>query len=67
MTRNVGFTEWKVRVAAGAVLIVLSVFMHWHPAVDVLLLVVGIVLLATGVLRYCPVNQLLGRGTGEER
>lgn len=67
MTRNVGFTEWKVRVAAGIALIVLSVFMHWSPAVDTVLLVAGIVLAATGILRYCPVNQLLGRGTGEGR
>lgn len=64
LTPNVGGKERQIRIAAGAVLLVLAVMagMWW-------LGLVGAVLLASGILRYCFINQLLGRNTcpAEER
>ena len=58
LTPNVGGRERQIRIAAGAVLLVLAViFKMWWLGL------VGAVLLASGILRYCFINQLLGRNT----
>ena len=62
---NVGGTEQTVRFVIGAVLI-MAAAVHTTP-VTMLLGVVGVVLLATGALRYCPINTMLKRNShGDE-
>lgn len=63
MRRNVGRLEWKLRAAAGIVLLAAAFFIEWPDAWEGAGAIVGAVLLATAWLRYCPVNHLLRRDT----
>ncbi|HHJ40096.1 MAG: hypothetical protein AXA67_07680 [Methylothermaceae bacteria B42] len=56
--RNIGDKEQKIRYGIGALLIFISLFLG-----SVILLMTGIVLLATGYTRWCPINSGLGRNT----
>ncbi len=64
MRRNVGPLEWKVRAVAGVLLLASAFFIEWKDWWEVVPVVLGLVLLATGLTRYCPVNQLFGRRAG---
>lgn len=66
MTRNVGRLEWKLRVAAGIVLIAAAFFVEWPDAWEAVPTFLGAALVVTGLARYCPLNQLLGRRTGQQ-
>lgn len=58
ITPNVGGRERQIRIAAGAVLLLLAFIVKaWWLGL------LGLILLASGVLRYCFINQLLGRNT----
>jgi Protein of unknown function (DUF2892) len=55
---NVGDKEKKYRLYGGAALIVLSIF-----TASIALLVIGMVLVATGFMGFCPVYAGLGKNT----
>ncbi len=55
---NVGNNEKKIRLAAGAVLIFISLFLA-----DIFLLILGLVLVATGYTGWCPAYSGFGRNT----
>jgi len=55
---NVGDKEKKYRLYGGAALIVLSIF-----TASIALLVIGMVLVATGFSGFCPVYAGLGKNT----
>lgn len=55
---NVGLKEQKIRYGAGSALLLLSVFLGNIP-----LLVLGIVLVATGFTRWCPVYSGLHKSS----
>jgi hypothetical protein len=55
---NVGEKEKKYRLYGGAALIVLSIF-----TASIALLVIGMVLVATGFSGFCPVYAGLGKNT----
>lgn len=57
--RNVGRTDKNIRIAAGAVLIILGLFF----AKSVLLTLIGAAVLATGVFSFCGLYTLLGMNT----
>ena len=65
MKANVGTTDRAVRVIAGIVLIALAVFGTIGPWLytGIVLLVVGIVLLVTALVRWCPAWALFGLNT----
>lgn len=58
MTRNVGWVDKWLRIAAGVLLLALGLFgpLGWWGAI-------GIVPLATGLVGNCPVYGLLGFNT----
>jgi hypothetical protein len=57
MTRNVGGLDRMLRIAAGLVLLALSFGpLGWWG-------LIGLVPLATGLIRWCPVYPLLGLNT----
>jgi hypothetical protein len=58
---NVGIKDRNIRYGAGAVVLLLSVFLG-----DIFLLVIGGILVATAFLRWCPVYSGLSRSTVEE-
>lgn len=55
---NVGEQEKKNRLIAGSVLLVISIF-----TASTLLLLIGIVLVASGYKQMCPINSALHRNT----
>ncbi len=59
---NIGEKEKKYRLYGGAALLVISLFI---PGGEVLLLLVGLVLVATGYSGWCPVYSGLNKNTGE--
>jgi hypothetical protein len=67
MTRNVGRLEWKLRAAAGIVLLAIALFIELPEAWEALPGVLGAIVLLTAIARYCPVNQLLGIRTRDPR
>jgi cytochrome b subunit of formate dehydrogenase len=58
LEHNVGEKEKKYRLYAGAALLVISIF-----TAQVLLLLVGLVLVATGFTGKCPIYSGLGKNT----
>lgn len=63
MEKNVGGMDRNIRLGAGAVLIVLSLFGIIGP--KWLFLIVGVVLLATGFMNFCPAYKLIGMNTNK--
>ncbi len=61
MRRNVGGIDRAARIGFGIALLVLS-YTGVFPAMIPMVVgyVVGIILLATSAIGYCPVNQLIG-------
>jgi len=57
---NVGEKEKKMRLIAGAVLLFISLF-----TASVILLLLGVILVATGYTKVCPVYSALDRNTCE--
>ena len=55
---NVGEKEKKYRMYAGAALIAISIF-----TASIALLLIGLVLVATGIFGFCPINAGLNRNT----
>lgn len=55
---NVGEKEKKYRLFGGAALIVISIF-----TASIALLLIGLVLVATGFTGFCPINAGLNRNT----
>lgn len=59
LERNVGRNDKNIRIAVGALLIIVGLFF----AKSVLLTLIGIVVLATGLLSFCALYTLLGMNT----
>ena len=57
--RNVGRTDKNIRIAAGIVLLIIGMFF----AKSFLLTLLGSILLATGIISFCPVYNFLGKST----
>jgi Protein of unknown function (DUF2892) len=55
---NVGLKEKKYRLYAGAALLVVSIF-----TAQIVLLLIGLVLVATGYSGWCPAYSGLGKNT----
>ncbi len=63
MKTNVKGLERVVRIAAGAVILGQAIGGYSVFEMGVLDEVVGVVLLGTGILAYCPVKSVLGLGS----
>ncbi|MCS6897380.1 MAG: DUF2892 domain-containing protein [Nitrospira sp.] len=63
MTCNVGGIERPIRIVAGLLLIGVGALVELPPVGMGILLTVGVVLLVTGVIQYCPLTSLLGINT----
>ncbi len=61
MTKNVGKIDRNIRLAAGAVLIVLGILSQ-----QVLVTLIGAVLVATGAIRICPAYSLFKISTAKD-
>ncbi len=64
MTTNVGTTDRLIRLVAAVVAVIVAFAVGIASAGGIILLIVGIVLAATALLRFCPIYRLFGIGTG---
>jgi hypothetical protein len=54
MKCNVGKTEKTIRIAIGVIIILLGLyFKSWSG-------IIGIAPIVTGIMRYCPLNEVIG-------
>jgi uncharacterized membrane protein HdeD (DUF308 family) len=63
MACNVGGVERTLRLSLGLALVIVGILMTGSPWTTAILLVIGGILVLTGVVRYCPVNALVGRNS----
>lgn len=64
MTTNVGSTDRIVRLVAAAVALLVAFFgVGASSTLGIVLIVVGIVLAVTGIVRFCPIWRVLGVNT----
>jgi sugar phosphate permease len=65
MKENVGTVDRSLRVVFGIALF----FVGWlgdDGALSMVLLVVGLVLIVTGLMSHCPIYSIMGKSTVEE-
>jgi hypothetical protein len=68
MERNVGKYDKAIRIGLGASLIIMGLpfagggFANW---LKIVFLVVGAVLLLTGIIGFCPIYKVLGMSTNK--
>lgn len=63
MTQNIGNTDRMIRFVLGIVLVVLAFVMGLTSWPGIVMLVVGILALATAAVRVCPLYLALGTST----
>ena len=63
MQINIGSTERMIRLIAGVVLVLLPFIADLTTACTWVSMIVGLVLIATGVLRFCPAWAIFGINT----
>ncbi len=63
MTCNVGGIERPIRIGAGLVAIMIGLFAGLSTAMSGAALAVGVILLLTGAMGFCPLFTLLGINT----
>lgn len=63
MTCNVGGIERPIRIGAGVLAIMAGLFAGFSGAMSGIVLAVGVILLLTGGVGYCPLFALLGVST----
>jgi len=69
MVTNIGSSDKKIRLVAGAILLALSflVLGGFNTTLGVVALIVGVVLLITGLVNFCPAYHLLGIGSAKKQ
>ncbi len=60
---NVGTLDQIIRIVLGLALIVLPFVLAWQQSAATFAAIVGIALIATGIVRYCPLYKVLGVST----
>lgn len=63
MTRNIGSSDRTARFVLGAVAVVLSLIVGATSVAGLILLAVGIVLIVTAAVRFCPAYRIFGAST----
>lgn len=63
MKHNVGGADRAVRFIVGLVLLALGIFVLSPVVWRAIFIVAGGILFVTAVIRYCPINHLLGVNT----
>jgi hypothetical protein len=63
MNINIGTTEQKIRIGLGVLLLIVGAVTS--GALSIVALVVGVVAMVTGAVRFCPAWTLLGINTSD--
>jgi len=60
MDKNVGSTDKIIRIIVGIALLAFGLIAVGSTGFGILLMLVGVVLIATGALNFCPLFKLIG-------
>lgn len=63
MNANVGTADRVIRLILGAVLVALYLYGTVVGGWGIVLLIAGLVLIATALFKFCPIYRLLGANT----
>lgn len=65
---NIGSTDKKLRILGGLVLLVVSFVAlgGLSTTLGIIALVIGVVLIVTALINFCPAYKLLGVGTAKK-
>lgn len=63
MKCNVGGTEMWVRLIAGVILLIVGFTVPMSAGWQVIVFLLAGIALVTGIVRYCPINAMLGLNT----
>ena len=63
MKCNVGKTDRIIRIVIGVIALLIAFFGGTSGALQIILIVVGIIGLGTGIFRFCALYTLLGMNT----
>ena len=67
MRTNVGTTDRLVRIVAAAIAVVIAFAVGVGSTGGIILVILGVVLAATGLIRFCPIYRILGFSTAPTR
>jgi hypothetical protein len=60
MSANVGSIDRAIRIILGLGLVVLPFILSWSASAMAVSVVVGLVLVVTALVRFCPLYRLIG-------
>ena len=63
MTCNVGGIERPIRIGMGILALCVGLFAEWSSAIAGAFLAIGVILLLTGAVGFCPLFTLFGINT----
>jgi hypothetical protein len=63
MDKNIGFTEQKIRIGLGIVLLLVGGLANLPGWGGTVAMALGLVALVSGLIRFCPLWRLLGINT----
>ena len=66
MQLNVGSTDRLIRIIVGAALVLLpflGIVSSTSATLGIVLMVVGVILIVTGFVSFCPIYRILGKST----
>lgn len=66
MKKNVGGADRIFRIVLGVVLIAIALLVPLEPVWRGVLLVLAAIALITGLVRFCPLNALIGLNTSRK-
>ena len=67
MSTNVGSTDRIIRLVAAVIAVAIAFVIGIGSVGGIILLIVGIVLAATALVRFCPIYRVLGLSTARTR
>jgi len=65
MDKNVGVKDGHIRIALGAVIILIALFLVEQPVVRILLALISAALAGTAYVHHCPIYRCMGKNTCE--
>ena len=63
MNKNVGNTDKTIRIIIGILLLVAAFTISLSANAKIIVIVLGVIALATGLINFCPLYKLIGVNT----
>jgi len=67
MKKNIGPTDKVIRIVIAAIIMALYYFGYISDTLAMVLLIIGIILLLTSLINFCPLYKLIGTNTCKKK